>query len=173
MVAASATAILIDIVFPLAPNGPSKITQNRQSLARQALVRSPCQGTFLTALVNRMVSTHGRQGPASRGNKGNVRNKVNDLKTTLSRKDARAPGRGLTSACGCERPLIPGALTRGWVSRPGHGAAPSGATQTRDPESHRVCRCMSPSSATHREVRAALRPGHETAFTPTSCSAGS
>ena len=35
-----------------------------------------------------MVSTHGRQGPTSRGNKGNVRNKVNDLETTLGEKDA-------------------------------------------------------------------------------------
>jgi hypothetical protein len=33
MVAASATAILIDIEFPLAPNGSSKFTQNRQSPA--------------------------------------------------------------------------------------------------------------------------------------------
>jgi hypothetical protein len=45
-----------------------------------------------------MVSTHGRQGPASRGNKGNVRNKVNDLKTTLSGKDAGARARALTNA---------------------------------------------------------------------------
>jgi hypothetical protein len=33
MVAASAIAILIDINLPLAPNGMSKITQNRQWLA--------------------------------------------------------------------------------------------------------------------------------------------
>jgi hypothetical protein len=93
MVAASATAILIDIDFPL----PEQIVQN---YAEPAIAGSPspCQGTFLTALVNRMVSTHGLQRPASRGNKGNVRNKVNDLKTTLGRKDADAPGRALTRA---------------------------------------------------------------------------
>jgi hypothetical protein len=84
MVAASATAILIDIDFPLAPNQSSKIYAEPGN-------RRPAQ-RFLTAPVNRMVSTRGRRGPASSGNKGNVRNKVNDLKTTLSGKDAQAPG---------------------------------------------------------------------------------
>jgi hypothetical protein len=45
-----------------------------------------------------MVSTRGRQGPASTGNKENVRNKVNDLKTTLGGKDTAKPARALTTA---------------------------------------------------------------------------
>jgi hypothetical protein len=93
MVAAIATAILIDIDLPLAPIGSSKMTQNPAITAAP----SPREGTFLTAPVNRMVSTRGHRRPASRGNKGNVRNKVNDLKTTLGGKDAGAPPRALTS----------------------------------------------------------------------------
>jgi hypothetical protein len=44
-----------------------------------------------------MVSKRGRRGPASRAKKGNVRNKVNDLKTTLGGKDAGMAGRALTN----------------------------------------------------------------------------
>jgi hypothetical protein len=89
MVAASASAIFIDI------NVPSART-DRPNLRKTG--NCPLAQTFLTALVNRMVSTHGGQGRASRGNKGNVRNKVNDLKTTLGGKDADAPVCTLTSA---------------------------------------------------------------------------
>jgi hypothetical protein len=88
MVAANATAILIDIEFPL-----ERIRRNLRKTGNRRHAQ-----TFLTARVNRMVSTHGRQGPASRGNKGNVRNKVNDKKTTLGRKDAAMPARALKRA---------------------------------------------------------------------------
>jgi hypothetical protein len=90
MVAASASAIFIDIDGSPCPK---QIVQNSRKTGNRCLAQR-----FLTAPVNRMVSTHGPQGPASIGNKGNVRNKVNDLKTTLAGKDAGAADRALTSA---------------------------------------------------------------------------
>jgi hypothetical protein len=89
-VAASASAIFIDIDFPL---NPERIVQIRAKPAIGLFAQ-----TFLTALVNRTVSTRLCQGRASRGKKGNVRNKVNDLKTTLGGKDAAVPAPALTSA---------------------------------------------------------------------------
>jgi hypothetical protein len=90
MVAASATATFIDIdTSPC----PKRIVQNDAKPGNRRLAQR-----FLTAPVNRMVSTHGRRGLASRANKGNVGNKVNDLKTTLGGKDAGAATRALTSA---------------------------------------------------------------------------
>ncbi|MCJ9702804.1 hypothetical protein [Bradyrhizobium sp. SHOUNA76] len=83
-------AILIDInTSPC----PERTVPNLRKPGNRCLAQ-----TFLTALVNRMVSKRGLQGPASRGNKGNVRNKVNDLKTTLRGKDAAVPLRALTGA---------------------------------------------------------------------------
>jgi hypothetical protein len=92
MVVATATANFIDIDLP-SPQTDRPMTQNRPPPARQSL-----SGTFLTAPANRLVSTRGGRWPASRGNKENVRNKVNDLKTTLGGKDAGALLRVLTRA---------------------------------------------------------------------------
>jgi hypothetical protein len=77
-------------MLPLAPKEPFQIYANP---AKRCLAQ-----TFLTAPVNRMVSKRARQGPDSRGNKGNVRNKVNDKKTTLGGKDAAIAARALTNA---------------------------------------------------------------------------
>ncbi|XUJ37706.1 hypothetical protein ACQ5SK_20440 [Bradyrhizobium japonicum] len=89
MVAASATAILTDINFSSARTDRPKL---------RSTGNCPLARIFVTAPVNRMVSTRGRQGPASTRNKENVRNKVNDKKTTLGWKDAGAADRVLTSA---------------------------------------------------------------------------
>jgi hypothetical protein len=89
-VAASATAILIDIsltaFFPalasVAPEGAVKSMQIRQ----KAGLPRYSQPSFLTACVNQTVSTRSVGLTSAGGRRGNVGNKVNDLKTTLAGK---------------------------------------------------------------------------------------
>jgi hypothetical protein len=84
-VAANATAILNDIdlstLLSCCPWGPSNFTQGRK-----APVAAGFAHLFLTVRVNRQVATLALGLNLVGGKRGNVRKKVNDLETTLARK---------------------------------------------------------------------------------------
>jgi len=86
MVAATATAILIDIdiLSAFASNAPIGGLQFRVNPATRPT------DTILTACVNRMVSTRWGRGLLPEGRKGKVEIKVNDLETTLAGKSPQS-----------------------------------------------------------------------------------
>src|ERR1700756_2347955 len=83
MVAATATAILIDIDFlsAFASSGPQWGPSNLRNVSQNAVA-----DTFLSACVNRMVSTRRCRTLQTGERKGKVAIKVNDLETTLAGK---------------------------------------------------------------------------------------
>jgi hypothetical protein len=94
MVAASATAILKDINLSSFPRHPFSERQISLQPGKATVCTGLAHAFYRRAITNRF---HARPGTHSMlGNKGNVANKVNDLKTTPARKRARRDGWPMT-----------------------------------------------------------------------------